>query len=334
MRGMSNRFARLGLVLILTACASDGAKTGDGSDATPTARDAQPTLFDLGRPLLDGTSGAGGADASTALPDRGLLIDAAPSQDGRVSAPDAASTQDAHNPSDGAAPPVDVPSVSVDARVPPAVDAALADAAMQPTVDAAVHPVVDAAPPPVLDAVVPPPVDASPGACQDGERRRCWVECGQAYPAGCIHGEVPPSIMGISTCGLQAWGACQTLTACAEVADACQPGDTHGVDFECVDGGLRHGLMNCFRPLGAQCAASFYGGFGITECVLNQDQLCTQGPDICDNDGVERPCEAHCDTPDGPIQAGTQRCNAADCGGALGHFRYWGACNTHDACAQ
>ena len=65
MRGMRDRLARLGLVLILTACASDGAKTGNGSDATPTARDAQPSLFDLGRPLLDGTSTLRRASRST-----------------------------------------------------------------------------------------------------------------------------------------------------------------------------------------------------------------------------------------------------------------------------
>lgn len=47
--------------------------------------------------------------------------------------------------------------------------------------------------------------------CDNGERRRCWVECAQEFGPGCIHAGSFVRLMGIETCDGGAWGECSTL---------------------------------------------------------------------------------------------------------------------------
>ena len=180
------------------------------------------------------------------------------------------------------------------------------------------------------------PIDAgSPPVCTDGTRQRCWVECAQTYSSGCIHADLPPRIMGVESCSGGQWGDCTTLSFCSSFGPgSCTQGTNPPDLYECLDGTNRLGEMLCSRPLGANCMDSYDTGWGITDCVASQSQIC---PDVfgnCTTEGATQPCEVHCNTGTGPSTPGTQTCQAADCGGTLGHTLYWSQCFTMDACAN
>jgi hypothetical protein len=171
------------------------------------------------------------------------------------------------------------------------------------------------------------------GACTTGEVRRCWVECVQTYADGCLHADLPPHIRGLETCAKGAWGPCTTLSQCNEYGPGpCTPNETKETKWQCMDGETKTGAFLCTKPLGASCSVGYYSGWGVTDCVLTQDQLCNVTGDTCEAEGETRACTAHCDTPDGPVKNGTQTCMGADCGGGYGHVKFWGPCDTQDAC--
>jgi len=163
--------------------------------------------------------------------------------------------------------------------------------------------------------------DAS-ASCTAGKLRRCWVECVQKYPAGCIHGDVPPRIPGVQHCTAGTWGACKTPIACTELAGSCVNAAKQPVTYTCLDGSAKNGQFHCIKPLGAKCATSFWAGYGATDCP----HLCTTQADQCATKGAKRACEVHCDKPDGAVVKGTQTCSE------LCKTKVWGVCLTGDGC--
>ena len=158
--------------------------------------------------------------------------------------------------------------------------------------------------------------------CVNGEKRRCWVECSQDYPADCLGGN-SALIMGIETCGNGAWGNCVTKMQCDVLSAQCPNGNGTPTSYQCLDGTNKTGTMTCFKPLGVNCSANFYSGWGPGDCP----DLCLGEGDACNVPEQSRPCETHCDTPSGPIQAGTQVCQ-----GLCDNDYVWGPCMTEQAC--
>lgn len=163
-----------------------------------------------------------------------------------------------------------------------------------------------------------------PSNCTTGERQRCWVECTQQYSSGCNHSDNPPRIMGIRACSQGTWGTCVTKDSCSQLAAACTPGQTAASHYECLDGSQQSGSYTCNKPVGSQCAASYYTGWGPSDCP----QLCQGTGDACDA-GSTRPCEVFCDTPGGSKRTGVQTCNSY-----CTNVSVWGPCLTNDACLQ
>lgn len=167
-----------------------------------------------------------------------------------------------------------------------------------------------------------------PAACKSGESDRCYVECSQDYPPECIHGDLPPRILGIRTCQAGQWGGCKTLQTCDALKPMCVNASKFPSQYQCLDGKVKDVSYGCTKPLGAKCTAeqSFYANWPISDCKdLCQDDAAAQ----CDSKGAERPCEVHCDSADGPIVLGKQSCWDA-CSPKL----FWGPCLTNDACTK
>ena len=165
-------------------------------------------------------------------------------------------------------------------------------------------------------------------ACTEGSRERCWVECQQVYSAGCFNTDTPVRLMGIRSCTAGKWNDCVTKEQCTKYAGVCPNGTSQTLSFECIDGNQKTGKAPCGRPLGGMCVNSYYSGYGYLDCP----DLCLGSGDACAVEGQTRACEVHCNTPLGPIRAGMQTCQPADCSGI--RVRYWADCKTNDGCLK
>lgn len=160
--------------------------------------------------------------------------------------------------------------------------------------------------------------------CGNGNRKRCWLECGQKFASGCFHADVPARIMGISTCINGQWSSCATRDNCSYYTSACNPSSSRSTSYECLDSSIKTGTYVCSKPLGSSCNSAYYSGWGPGDC----NDLCTGSGDSCTQAGQTQPCTVHCDSSTGPVKQGTQTCRAV-CNNIL----IWGPCNTNDACA-
>jgi len=160
--------------------------------------------------------------------------------------------------------------------------------------------------------------------CNDGTKQRCWVECAQSWPTGCLAGNAA-LIMGVETCQNNQWSACVTERACNEMSSACQNGTTTPTSYQCLDSALKSDKLICFKLLGATCNASYFSGWGPESC----SNMCTSTEDLCTINNNTRSCEVHCNTTSGTIKKGTQTCQALCAGNT-----WWGPCITNRACNQ
>lgn len=150
--------------------------------------------------------------------------------------------------------------------------------------------------------------------CSINEKRRCWIQCGQDLPSPCVDGD-HALIMGIQSCISGQWGTCQTQMDCTNLFSPCSNPSTTPTQYECLDGGIYQSSMNCRQQI--NCTVSFFEGWGPLDCAA---PICTGEGDSCTTLGASRACEVHCNTPTGPIVAGTQSC-VDYCG-----YQIWNRC--------
>lgn len=281
--------ATFAAVLGLVACSED---EGGGKTLAPVSDTTQD--IDV---KFDGLPGDATevADAVVPDPDTADAADVAPDAEPDVTG-------------DVADPGAELPDVAADAE--------------DVEVDVAPDVVADVAADVVEDVVPDVATDVAP-VCTSGQLDRCWIECGQTYPGTCIYADNPPRIPGTRPCVAGQWGECEALSHCSTFnAGPCTNAVNAPINFLCLDGSVKNGKMMCIKPLGASCTDSFYGGWGVTDCP----ELCTTSADQCAAAGEQRACEVHCDTPAGPVKAGTQTCQEF-CGAKV-----WSVCATKDAC--
>lgn len=174
------------------------------------------------------------------------------------------------------------------------------------------------------------PVDASsqdsgPGECKAGALKRCWVECPEVYPSGCINAGLPVLIMGVQSCAAGAWQPCATNLVCSDLKGTCTNGTKKPATVQCTDGSSKNaGGYLCLKPIGAQCNTSYYGSWPMSDCP----DLCAGPDDTCSSAGEKRECTTTCGSTTGPAVKGTQNCNDY-CNG-----KFWGPCLTDDACLK
>lgn len=162
------------------------------------------------------------------------------------------------------------------------------------------------------------------GACGEGARRRCWVECGQTYPAGCLRGGVEPLLQGVERCVAGAWSDCTTTRTCTGFDVPCSNGAEVSTTYECLDGTTKTGAYGCTQMLGASCTTSYWAGWGPRHSGA---ELCNTAGEKCPTAGEKRDCVVHCNLATGPTQPGQESCSDFD-----GNVRVWGPCLTNDAC--
>ena len=296
------------LVVVVLAVGCGQAETA-GSD---TAAGAELPNFQP-----DGQSGGDGVDAATGAD--GGAGDADGGAVGQDTAGDAAADTTA-----GAD--VVTDAALADSSADAAADSAASDVASEVAADAVVEIAQETAQgdagDAAGDATVDATVDAGPAVCSPGQLQRCWVECTQIYQAGCIHGDVPPRIPGVRDCVGGQWAACVTAQSCKELVGTCDNGAKKPLTVTCLDGSKKQGVHHCLKPLGANCASSYWGGAGALDCP----DLCTTAADQCPTAGAVEPCEALCDVPDGPKVPGTRTCQA------VCDAQVWSTCLTGDGC--
>ncbi len=169
----------------------------------------------------------------------------------------------------------------------------------------------------------------TPG-CTAGDKRRCWLECPQTYPAECLAGNAA-LVQGVETCAGGNWGTCQTQYTCTSPANltaSCANGSKATTTWQCLDGSSQSDTMTCFQILGGNCTTSFFEGWGPeSDCT----KLCTGAGDACTTAGATRACEVHCNNASGPVKGGTQTCQQY-CGPPVPLV--WGPCDTKQACSK
>ena len=212
----------------------------------------------------------------------------------------------------------DVPPTSPDAAV---VDSADTQTAVDTIADsAAVDSAVGNDGTAMPDAA---PIDVAPAVCKAGELKRCWIECPQSYAAGCISGQIPILIMGTHKCTAGQWAGCDVQHQCGEFANGpCTPNSKANQSYLCTDGTAKSGAHICTKPLGVNCALSYYINWPVYDCPL----ICGGPDDTCAKDGEERACEVSCGSVNGSKAIGKQKCQNV-CGGL-----YWNMCSTGEAC--
>lgn len=323
MRYFQRLQSALAVVCLLAACGGDDEGKGAANQDTVGADTA---IGDI-----SGSDGVGGQDATTAtdsgaVADGGTALDAAADSgaiadagtaldvaaDSATAVDGGAAPADAIQPSDSGSDPADAGQVA-DA-VAPADAAGLTDASGQ----------ADVVPP--IDTAVQADggEDSGPAQCTAGELDRCWIECVVQYAPECIHGDLPPRILGTRACSAGQWGACTALETCAQYESACTPNAKLDAKYQCTDGTIKTGNMICFKALGAKCDKGYYAGWPLSDCPM----LCAGPKDTCPTPKAIRPCEVHCGGPDGPVKKGTQTCQA------VCDTQIWSACFTDDACLK
>lgn len=216
--------------------------------------------------------------------------------------------------------------ISADAAKDTAADAA-SDAAMDVATDSSSDTAADTAVDSAADVAADADVsaDAGPAQCSAGALKRCWVECPEAYPSGCINAGLPVLIMGTQACADGQWQPCVTNAVCGDFKGSCTNSTKAATTVLCTDGvSKKVGGYLCLKPLGAQCSASFYSSWPMADCP----DLCGGPDDVCTTAGEKRDCTAQCGSPSGPAVKGTQSCNDY-CSG-----KFWGPCLSDDACLK
>jgi hypothetical protein len=161
--------------------------------------------------------------------------------------------------------------------------------------------------------------------CKASDKKRCWVECPEAYPSGCINAGLPVMIMGTQACADGQWQPCVTNAVCGDYKGTCTNSTKAPTTVLCTDGvSKKVGGYLCLKPIGAQCNVSYYSSWPMADCP----DLCTGPDDVCTTAGEKRECTATCGSPSGPAVKGTQNCNAY-CSG-----KFWGPCLSDDACLK
>ncbi len=276
---------------------------------------------------VDGKTGGDGADSATGADGGAGDVDAASGQD---TAQDVATADIGPGP-DGVADGVadadlDAAAAEVANGVDAAIDVQASDAAPDVAPDAVEEVAQETSQGDAgdagVDAAPEAGIDAGPAVCAPGQLQRCWVECTQIYQAGCIHGDVPPRIPGVRACTGGQWAACVTPQSCKELVGTCDNGAKKPLTVTCLDGSQKQGVHHCLKPLGANCAFSYWAGYGALDCP----DLCTTAADQCPMAGASEPCEALCDVPDGLKVPGTRTCQA------VCNAQVWSTCMTGDGC--
>lgn len=217
-----------------------------------------------------------------------------------------------------------VADVAVDAVTDTGADAAV-DAVADTGADAAVDAVADTGLDITADVAADVAADTGPAQCTAGALKRCWVECPEAYPSGCINAGLPVMIMGTQACADGQWQPCVTNAVCSEFKGTCANSTKAPATVLCTDGvSKKVGGYLCLKPIGAQCNVSYYSSWPMADCP----DLCSGPDDVCTTAGEKRECTATCGSPSGPAVKGTQNCNDY-CSG-----KFWGPCLSDDACLK
>ncbi len=210
--------------------------------------------------------------------------------------------------------------VAADAAPDTSADTA-ADVAPDTAADVAADSSADTGP----DAAADAGADTGPAQCSDGALKRCWVECPEAYPSGCINAGLPVMIMGTQACAAGQWQPCVTNAVCSDFMGTCTNSTKAPTTVLCTDGvSKKVGGYLCLKPIGAQCNVSTYSSWPMADCP----DLCAGPDDVCTTPGEKRDCTATCGSPSGPAVKGTQNCNDY-CSG-----KFWGPCLSDDACLK
>lgn len=311
--------------LVVLGCAAAAIGCSDEATSTSTAADTSSGANDTAAAFDSASTKDAAADtgADTAAADAqgdssaDASVDAA-ADSGADAAVDAKADAEA--------------DVAVDAVADTGADVA-ADAVADTGADVAADAVADTGPDIAADvaADVAPDVaadvaaDTGPAQCTAGALKRCWVECPEAYPSGCINAGLPVMIMGTQACADGQWQPCVTNAVCGDYKGTCTNSTKAPTTVLCTDGvSKKVGGYLCLKPIGAQCNVSYYNSWPMADCP----DLCSGPDDVCTTAGEKRECTATCGSPSGPAVKGTQNCNDY-CSG-----KFWGPCLSDDACLK